>query len=166
MSKGKFRVGVLIAKAFNLGGTALSFTAAQFNQILAAFGTVTFDRGVKVAVKAIGGAALQAGVLNWQNPEATAIIITRVVLDRATKSTGASTIDIGTTAVSATTVSDTLIDGLDAGAAEAIADNITEVGTNGKSRQKLAAGKWVTFKSASGDTTGLVANAYIHYHLI
>jgi hypothetical protein len=133
---------------------------------MAAFGTVTFDRAEKVAIKALGGVALQAGVQAWQNPEATAIIITRIVLDRTTKSTGASTINVGTTAVSATTSSDNLIDGVDSGATEGAEDNINDAGTNGKARQKLAAGKWVTFTSASGDVTGLVANAYIHYYKI
>ncbi|HEX7334227.1 MAG TPA: hypothetical protein VF290_22165 [Pyrinomonadaceae bacterium] len=165
-TKGQFRVGTLLASAIKLAGTALSFTAAQFNQIMAAFGTVTFDRADKVAIKALTGAALHAANLSWQNPEATAIIITRIVLDRTTKSTGASTIDIGTTAVSATTSSDNLIDGVDSGAAEGVEDNINDAGTNGKARQKLAAGKWVTFDEASGDVTGLVANAYIHYHRI
>lgn len=165
-TRGQFRVGTLLASAIKLAGTALSFTAAQFNQVMAAFGTVTFDRAEKVAIKALGGVALQAGVLAWQNPEATAIIITRVVLDRTTKSTGASTINIGTTAVSATTSSDNLIDGVDSGATEGVEDNISDAGTNGKARQKLAAAKWVTFTSASGDVTGLVANAYIHYHRI
>jgi hypothetical protein len=165
-TKGQFRVGTLVATGIKFAGTLLSFTAAQFNQVMAAFGTVTFDRGVKVAIKAIDGAALHAGVLAWQNPEATAIIVTRVVLDRTTKSTGASTTDIGTTATSATTASDNLIDGLNSGAAEAAEDNLNDAGTNGKARQKLASGKWVTFKEASGDATGLVANAYIYYHVI
>lgn len=165
-TRGRFKVGTLLAGAINLAGTALSFTAAQFNQVMAAFGTVTFDRAEKVAIKALGGTALHAGVLAWQNPEATAIIVTRVVLDRTTKSTGASTINAGTTAVSATTASDNLIDGVDSGATEGVEDNINDAGTNGKARQKLAAGKWVTFAEASGDVTGLVANAYIHYHKI
>jgi hypothetical protein len=165
-SKGQFRVGQLLATTIRIAGTLLSFTAAQFNQIMAAFGTVTFDRAEKVAIKALGGVALQAGVQAWQNPEATAIIITRIVLDRTTKSTGASTINAGTTAVSATTSSDNLIDGVDSGATEGAEDNINDAGTNGKARQKLAAAKWVTFTSASGDVTGLVANAYIHYYKI
>jgi prophage tail gpP-like protein len=162
-TKGKFKVGTLLTNAIQLGSTLLAFTAAQFNQIMAAFGTVTFDRAEKVAVKAIAGAALHAGVLSWQNPESGAIVITRVVYDVTTKSTGASTTDIGTTPTSAVTASDNLIDGLDTGTANICADNFDNKGANGKSLQKLAAGKWVTFKEASGDVTGLVANAYIYY---
>lgn len=162
-TKGRFKVGTLLASAIQIAGTALSFTAAQFNQVMAAFGTVSFNRAVKVARVTLSGATIHAGVVAWQNPEATAIIISRVVIDRTTKSTGASTLNIGTTAVSATTASDNLIDGLDSGAAEAAEDNISDAGTSGKARQKLAAAKWVTFAEASGDTTGLVAVAYIHY---
>ena len=122
----------------------------------------------KVATKALGGAALHAGVQAWQNPESVAIIIDRVVLDVTTKSTGASTIDAGVTATSAITASDSLLDGVDAGTAAAVFDSMDaslDGGANAKA-QKLAAGKWVTFDEASGDVTGLVANAYIHYHTV
>lgn len=134
--------------------------------VASAFGSVAFDRAPKVAIKAITGAALHAGVLNWQNPESSAIIILRIIYDVTTNSTGASTTDIGTTATSATTASDNLIDGLDSGSAAIVADNLINGGTNGKASQKLASGKWVTFKEASGDATGLVANAYIEYVVI
>src|SRR5262245_13163775 len=108
------------AAQFGLIGTV---TRAILNQIGAAFGSVSFDRGVKVGVKAITGAVLHAGVLSWQNPEASAILITRVVYDVTTKSTGASTTDIGTTATSATTASDNLLDGIDTGTATGVFDN-------------------------------------------
>jgi hypothetical protein len=104
------------------------------------------------------------GVLSWVNPHSFAIIIHRVTLDVTTKSTGASTIDVGTTAVSATTSSDNLIDGQDTGTAIGTFDNITEKGTNGKSRQKLAVGAWVTASKATGACAGLVGNAYIEYY--
>ena len=165
-TRGGFSVGQLLANSIKLGGTLLAFTAAQFNQIMAAFGAVAFDRGVKVARVTLSGATIHAGVVAWANPEAVAIIVDRVELDRTTKSTGASTLNIGTTAVSATTASDNLVDGVDSGATEGVEDNINDAGTNGKARQKLAAAKWVTFAEASGDTTGLVAVAYIHYHTI
>jgi len=148
-TKGRFKVGTLVAASGVQIGSEQSATKLE-----------------KVAVKALDGTSLAAAVQAWQNPESVAIIITRVVLDRTTKSTGASTMNIGTTAVDATTASDNLIDGVDSGAAEAIADNINDAGTNGKARQKLAAGKWVTFAEATGDVTGLVANAYIHYHTV
>jgi hypothetical protein len=148
-----------------------------FNQDLNTTDDVTFDAVVatsvtlnsaqvkRVATKALTGAGIHGGVQSWANPEAVSIIITRVVLDRTTKSNGASTLDIGTTAVGATTASDNFLDGVDSGATAAIEDNLGNPGTNGKTRQKLAAGKWVTIKEASGDATGLVANLYVEYHL-
>lgn len=165
-NKGKARIGTLYVATIYLAGTALSFTAAQFNQVMAAFGTVTFDRAPKIAIKALTGAALHAAVVAWQNPEAASIIITKCVVDVTTVATGAGKLDIGTTATNATTASDNLIDGIDVNAATGLLGQADGDGTtNSKLQQKLAAGKWVTFKEISGDVTGLVANAYIHYHL-
>lgn len=147
-TRGRFKVGQLLLSSLKFGSEQPA------------------SKITKVATIALGGVALHAGVLAWQNPEAVAIIITRIVLDRTTKSTGASTMDIGTTATSATTASDNLIDGVNSGATEGVEDNLNDAGTNGKARQKLASAKWVTFKEASGDVTGLVANAYIHYHTV
>jgi hypothetical protein len=117
---------------------------------------------VKTGSLAVGGAALHAANLAWTNPEAGSINIIRAVLVISTASTGASTIDIGTTATSATTSSDKLIDGV-SGATAGSFDNITNAGTNGKSTQRLAAGKWVTLDEASGDVTGMVATLYVQY---
>jgi hypothetical protein len=161
VTKGKGSVGKLA-----IGGVLVTATATQLNQIAAATGTVNAERVVKVGTKAIGGTALHAGIVAWQNPEASAIIITRITYDVTTKSTGASTTDIGTTATNATTASDNLIDGLDSGTAIICADNINNAGSNGKSLQKLAAAKWVTFQEKTGDVTGLVATAYIHYTVV
>lgn len=151
--------------AVTLSGTTVIAAPSISSPVIT--GTITGaavgDRVVKVGVKALSGAAIHAGVVAWQNPEGADILISRVLLDRTTKSSGASTLDIGTTAVSATTASDNLIDGLTASATEALEDNATDGGTNGKGKQKLASGKWVTIKEASGDATGLVANLYIHY---
>ena len=161
--KGLFGAINVPAGGFSLAGTALAFTAAQFNQVMAAFGTVTFDRGVKIARVAL---ATAGGVFAWQNPEASSILIHRVLIDVTTVATGACTIDVGTTAVSAATSSDTLIDGLDVNAGIGLFDNITEKGSNGKSRQKLASGKWVTASQASGAIAGIVGYGYVVYSVI
>jgi hypothetical protein len=164
--KGLFGAINVPAGGFSLAGTALAFTAAQFNQVMAAFGTVTFDRGVKIARVALGTTATAGGVFAWQNPEASSILIHRVLIDVTTVATGACTIDVGTTAVSAATSSDTLIDGLDVNAGIGLFDNITEKGSNGKSRQKLASGKWVTASQASGAIAGIVGYGYVVYSVI
>jgi hypothetical protein len=123
------------------------------------------ELGVRVARVSLGGAALQAGVQAWQNPHSDAVLVHQVLLDVTTQSTGACTVDIGSTATSATTASDNLIDGASVASA-ALINNEDSAGTNGKTAQKVAAGKWVTFKSASGDATGLVAVAYLYYTIL
>lgn len=168
-----------VSNQLTLGDTAVTATAAELNQLAgatataaqtttlaAAAGTVTFDRLVKVARVALTALDTGGGVFAWANPEAGSIIISRVELDVTTKSTAACTVDIGTTAASATTSSDNLIDGLDIGTAAVVADNITDKGSSGKSRQKLATGKWVTGSMASGAAAGTVGFAYIFYHVI
>lgn len=125
----------------------------------------TSERRVKVARVALAALDTGGGVLAWANPESGSIVVERVVLDVTTASTGACTVDVGTTATNATTSSDNLIDGVSV-AAIAVKDNLGDAGTNGKARQKLATGKWVTGSMASGAAAGLVGYAYIHYVLI
>lgn len=152
------------ATKLHKAGVEITGSAAQLNNVTNAYGTVAPDKAVKVATKALTGAALHSAVQAWQNPEAGAIIILREWLDITTQSSGASTIDSGLTATSATTASDTLLDGV-SGAAVALFDSgnaALDSGANANA-QKLAAGKWITFKEASGDVTGLVATAYIEY---
>lgn len=113
-----------------------------------------------------GGTDTGGGLGAWRNPEAVSILITGLVIDVTTVATAACTVDAGTTATSAVTSSDNLIDGLDVNAAIVTADNITDKGSNGKSRQKLAAGKWVTFSRASGASAGLAGYGYVHYNRV
>jgi hypothetical protein len=162
ITKGRGSVGHLLTRAITLAGTALSFTAAQFNQVMAAFGTVTFDRGVKVAKVSLAAVGTGGGLFAWQNPEAGAVHVLRVVLDVTTATSGACTADVGTTATNATTSSDNLIDGVSL-AATGLLDNLGDAGTNGKAKQRLAAGKWVTGSVASGSVTGLAGSAFVHY---
>ena len=162
-TRGVLRAKKVLTDALSLGGTALSFTAAQFNQVLAAFGTVTFDRGVKVAKVALGHADTGGGIFAWANPEAGTILIPRVIINVTTIATSACSISVGTTASSATTSSANLIDTLDVHSATGTFDNITDASTNGKARQRLAAGKWVTASVASGASAGLVGSLYIEY---
>jgi hypothetical protein len=125
------------------------------------------DRQIITEVVAISGTALQAANLTLWTAPAAAIIL-RVMLDVTTVATGAATVDIGYTAASATTSSDTLLDGVDVNASIALFDSMNaalDSGANAKA-QKAASAKWITADSASGDTTGMVANAYIQYILV
>lgn len=118
---------------------------------------------VKVAKVSLGDADTGGGIVSWENPEDGDILITRVILDVTTAPTGGTlTVDVGTTSTSATTSSDNLIDGVDAGSGGTF-DNITDGGTNGASVQKLGAGEWVTASTASGSAAGMDGNLYIHY---
>lgn len=126
----------------------------------------SLTRFLKTDVVAISGAALHAANLTLWTAPAKAIV-TRVLLDVTTVATGACTVDIGYTAVSATTSSDTFLDGVDVNGATGLFDSMNaalDTGANAKA-QLAASGKWITADEASGDATGLVANVYIQYYL-
>lgn len=120
---------------------------------------------VQVAKVKLNAVDTGGGVFAWKNPENSAIIVERVDVDVTTAATAACTLEVGTTATSATTASNNLIDGLDVHTATGSFDNVTDHGTAGKTRQSLAVGKWVTGSVASGASAGLVGFAYIHYIL-
>jgi hypothetical protein len=124
------------------------------------------EREFITEVVSVSGDALHAANLTlWTAPAAA--IIQRVILNITTQSTGASTIDIGYTPTTATTTSDTLLDGV-SGAAVALFDSMNaalDAGANAKA-QLAASGKWITADEASGDTSGMVAVVYIQYTLV
>jgi len=169
-------VDVLAVADLKLGagaGTSVTSTAAELNILDGALVTAAelnlldnADCVVKVAKIALAAVDTAGGVFSWQNDETVSIIVQRLILDVTTASTGACTLDCGTTAASATTKIDNLIDGLDVNAAAGVFDNVEDQGTNGTSRQKLAAGKWVTGSVASGASAGIVGFAYIQYIVI
>lgn len=124
------------------------------------------QRNLKIVRVPLTAVDTPGGLFSWQNPEGKSIIVDRVLLDITTPSSGACTADVGTTATSGTTLSDNLIDGASLASAAKQLDNLGDAGTNGKAKQKLAAGKWVTGSVASGASAGVVGYAYIHYHCI
>jgi len=115
---------------------------------------------LKVALTPVTGTAV-GGVLKLVNPEGADLIITRVVFDVTTKSTGAATLDVGVDDDGATS-NDTLMDGLDVGTAAGTFDNIENQGTNGKAAVSWPAGYFIV-ATASASVAGLVGNAYIEY---
>ena len=122
----------------------------------------------KTVVVALGTGAGAGGAFSWQNPEATPILIERVVVDLKTVATAACTLDIGTTTVNGTTLSDNILDGIDVHSAIGQFDNLlaANAGTNGLTVQKLAAAKWLTGSQASGAIAGEVGNVYITYLVV
>lgn len=123
-------------------------------------------RAIKVARLPLAGVTATTGgaLFSWQNPENTSIIVDRLEIDITTKSSGAATFDFGT-AANGTTTSDNLIDGYNANATEKVVNNVTDVGTNGKSVQKMTTSQFIT-GTGSATTAGLVGYVYIHYYLI
>jgi hypothetical protein len=155
----------VVCDAIKVGAANITAAiSAVIATLFSAFGTVAFDRGVKIAKVALAAVDTGGGLFAWANPEAGAIIVQRVTLDVTTNTSGACTANIGTTATSATTSSDNLIDGVSLATAAKVVDNLGDAGTNGKTRQKLAAGKWVTGSVDSGASAGLVGFAYIEYY--
>lgn len=145
-----------------IGGTLLTSTPAELNLIDGA------DRVTKVVKVALAAATGNAGLLSWQNPESSRILVTRVVLDITTEATGAATADFGADG-DGTGTSDTLLDGVNIGAAAGVFDNIDDQGTNGQSVIALDENGGTTdyiTGTASADPAGLVGFAYIHYVVI
>ena len=142
----------------------LADNVTALSQVATATGTVNFDRTSKIAKVALTAPATAANCLTWANPEAVSILVHKVVLNVTTASSGAATVDVGYTATTSTTTSDTLIDGKSIATA-GVFDSIEDQGTNGKATVLAATGKWIT-GTTSADATGLVGFAYIHYNLI
>ncbi len=116
-----------------------------------------------VTFAASGAVTTAGGVFAWRpEDQSRAHYVTALIMDVTTKSSGAGTVDIGIGA-NATTLSDTLIDGVDVGTATIVANSQKHAGTNGMGMVKLPAGSSVTASCATGDTTGMVASVYIEY---
>ena len=138
----------------------------QLTKGVAQVGDLQFVGGAKATktAKVTMTAATGAGAaLSWVNPEGATIIVTGVAIHITTESGAATTIDVGTTAVSGTTSSDNLIDGAST-AATAPVTLASPVGTNGRGAQHLEAGDWVT-GSITGTIGSFAGTAYISYVL-
>lgn len=122
----------------------------------------TTPRGGWLAIPVAGVTATTGGaIVSQANPENASLIVTRAVLHRTTKSTGAANADIGIGS-SATTSYDNLLDGVDVGAAEGAEDNVDEQGTNGLSTMLWPAAHFLTM-TGSASTAGLVGTLYVQY---
>ena len=113
----------------------------------------------KVALTAVTGTTA-GGCLSLANPDGVDLIITKLVLDITTQSTGAAAVDAGI-AANGTTSSDNLIDGLSVATA-GVFDNTVSGGTNGLGAKKWGATEFLTI-TASATLAGLVGNAYVEY---
>ena len=100
------------------------------------------------------------GVFAEENDFGTDLVVDRVLIAATTGTSGSCEISIGI-AADATTKGADLIDTLDIGST-GIFDNITDVGSGGKSRQKLSNGAFVTGSVEGGASSGLVGSYAIH----
>lgn len=115
-----------------------------------------FRADLTAATVTTGGA-----VLALANPEGVPIIVTRIILNITTPSSGAATVDAGI-AANGTTSSDNLIDGASVATAAKALDNISDIGTNGKSRQLWGTTQYLTI-TASATLAGMVGEAIVEY---
>lgn len=116
-------------------------------------------RVAKVTLNSDAGAG---GILAWENPEDTAIVVNRILVNITDAAAEVETLDFGS-AANATTSSQNLIDNLAANAA-GFADNLKDHGTAGKAAATVGIGEYVT-GTASGAITSFAGVAYIHYTL-
>jgi hypothetical protein len=115
-------------------------------------------RGQTVAKIPLGTAAGNGGVVSWQPSNANIDYIVEQVIVDITAAQAGQTVSIGT-AANGSTSSANLIDTLST-AATGTFDNVTDKGTNGKSRQRLTAGQFIT-ATASGTPASLAGNLYV-----
>lgn len=140
--------------------------------VVASGGQVTFGgvdyapashRIAKCLVIDLAGVVATTGgaIASVANPEGVPVLITRALLYRTTKSTGAANADIGI-AADGTTSNDTLLDGVDIGAAEGLEDNIKNKGTNGLERKLWGTTEFLTM-TGSASSAGLVGKLIVEY---
>ena len=148
--------------------TGIKINGLKFKGKEVAASADELNRGaLKKVTGALAAVDTGGGIFSWANPEDGDIIVEHVALVVTTKTTGACSADVGTTATNATTSSDNLIDGKDINAASGTFTNLESAGTNGKAAQRLAKGKWVTASVvAGGASAGLVGSYEIYYRVL
>lgn len=124
---------------------------------------LAFDRGAARVALTAATVTTAGAVLSVPNPEGADIIVTRLILDITTPSTGAATVDAGI-AANGTTSADNLIDGASVASAAKVLDNVDDKGSNGKAKQKWGASQYLTI-TASATLAGMVGTAIIEYVL-
>ena len=110
--------------------------------------------------------AANSFAFNWQNPNSSKIIVTRLVIYISTAGgTAGSVLDVGV-ASSSGVHSDNLIDGLDLNTT-GVFDNITEGGANGMTRQLVdengGTNDWITGQILVANANSLVGRYTIEY---
>ena len=123
----------------------------------------------KIAKVALTAGNANAYAFAWQNPEASKVIVEKVLVNLGTAGgTANAVLDVGVVA-NATSTADTLIDGLDLNTT-GLFDNFVDIGTNGKSRalvdEKGGTNDYVTGKILVANAAALAGDVYIIYFTV
>jgi|GEM_PF-3104290 len=128
-----------------------------------------YQCGVKVAKGDITGGAANAFAFAWNNPESTAILVQKVIIDITTAGgTATSVMDVGV-AASATGTDDTIFDGIDLNSTGiSVNTNVSDTGTNGDEKvhkvdENGGTNDWITGKILVEKCDNLVGKYYIEY---
>lgn len=129
---------------------------------------VAYQGGVKVVKGALADGVADTFAFTWQNPESTAILVQRVVIDVTTQATAAAVMDVGVVA-NATSTAATIFDDLTLDSA-AIYDHLLVSGTGAGGVHKVDANggtnDWVTGKILTQSGADLVGKYYIEYVVV
>lgn len=121
---------------------------------------------VKVA---LGASEAAGGILAWQNPESSQIIVDRIILNITAAAAAGLIADFGV-AANPTTSSDDLMDGAGLKTEYSPVDGLASGGTNGKVSklvdEKGGTNDYITGSFNAGTIAGLAGYAYIHYRTI
>lgn len=118
------------------------------------------------AISLVGNTIQLANTDVWVAP--ANCIILQCLLNITTKSSGASTLNIGYNTTSGQNT-DTMFDGIDTGTAIGFYDSLitADAGTNALVKaQKAASGKYLVATAATGNTNGMLGTLYITYILV
>jgi hypothetical protein len=109
-----------------------------------------------------GGTDTGGGILSWQNPYPYELLVNEIMLRVNTSAAAACTIAAGCT-TTGTSLSNNLLDALDVHTATGLFDNYTDKGSNGKTRQVLPQGGFLTISTSAGASTGLAGAAFLSF---
>jgi len=128
--------------------------------------------GVKVAKGDLTPGAANAFAFTWNNPETTAILVQKVIVNVTTAgATATSVLDVGVAATAAGTA-DTILDGVDLNAiAVTVSTNVSESGTNATEKVYIVdanggTNDWITGKILVEKCDNLVGKYYIEYVVV
>ena len=114
-----------------------------------------------------GGDDTPGGLAAWQNPTGADVVVGAYLVKVASASGASCVIDVGV-AGDGTTVSDTLLDGLDLGsgsspAAPHVLDTDADAGTNGSFSRLVRLDEWVTASTVAGTSGGVQGTLIVEY---